>query len=107
MLSEEQLEEERVRQRLLKDVRCAHRGRTVSVQRITQAKKLGIPVPTLEEAMQGQKSFEKKEMERIEALGGQKGLARAAHEQRLQQGKKTRKQVKAEQKLKDARKQNA
>jgi len=105
VLSEEQLEQERVRERLLKDVRRAHRGRAVSIKRIAQARKLGIKVPTLEEAMQGQKLFEKQEKERIEALGGQKGLARAAHEQRLQQGKKTRKEAKAEQKLKEARKQ--
>ncbi|KAF2845175.1 nucleic acid-binding protein [Plenodomus tracheiphilus IPT5] len=105
VLSEEQLEEERVKDRLLKDVRSARRGRDVSVQRLAQAKRLGFIVPTLEEAMQRQKAFEASEKARIEAQGGQKGLAKAAHEKRLAQGKKTRREVKAEQKLKDARKQ--
>ncbi|KAH9864599.1 hypothetical protein J1614_010534 [Plenodomus biglobosus] len=105
VLSEEQLEEARVRDRLLKDVRSAHRGREISVQRIAKAKKLGFQIPTLEEATQRQKAFEASEKARIEALGGQKGQAKAAHEKRLAQGTKTRREVKAEQKLKDARKQ--
>ncbi|KAI8938996.1 hypothetical protein NX059_004840 [Plenodomus lindquistii] len=105
VLTEAQLEEERIRERLLKDVRSAHRGRDVSVQRVAQAKKLGFQVPTLEEATQKLKQYQASEKARIEAHGGQKGQAKAAHEKRLAQGKKTRKEVKAEQKLKDARKQ--
>ncbi|CBY01820.1 hypothetical protein LEMA_P006070.1 [Plenodomus lingam JN3] len=105
VLSEEQLEEQRVKDRLLKDVRAAHRGRDVSIQRIAHAKRLGFPIPTLEEAMQGQKEFEKSEKARIEANGGPKGQARAAHEKRLAESAKTRKEIKAEQKLKEARKQ--
>lgn len=105
VLSEAQLDEIRVKERLLKDVRSAERGRDTSIQRLAQAKKQGLRIPSLEEAMEGLRTFEENERVRIEAHGGQKGQAKAAHEKRLAQGKKTKAEVKAEEKAKAAKKQ--
>ncbi|KNG44382.1 nucleic acid-binding protein [Stemphylium lycopersici] len=41
VLSQAQLDEQRIKDRLLKDVRCAERGRQASVQRLAQARKQG------------------------------------------------------------------
>ncbi|KAL6707805.1 hypothetical protein ACN47E_003705 [Coniothyrium glycines] len=106
VLSQQQLEEERVRERLLKDVRSAQRGRDTSIQRLALAKKQGLAIPSLEEAMAGLKGFEKEQEERRESLGGQAGQVKTAKERRAEEaGRKTKAEVRAEQKVKAARKQ--
>ncbi|KAF1829725.1 nucleic acid-binding protein [Decorospora gaudefroyi] len=107
VLSESQLEEERVRERLLKDVRSAEKGRQVSVQRLAKARKLGLKIPTLEEAMEAMRMHTDAEKARLQAHRGQAGQMKTAHQTRVQQGKKTKAEVKAETKVKSARKQTA
>ncbi len=53
VLSQAQIDELRVKERLLKDVRRAERGRQVSIARLTLAKRQELRIPTLEEAMEG------------------------------------------------------
>lgn len=90
----------------MKDVRSAARGRQVSVQRLAQAKKQGLRIPTLEEAMERMKVHtENEKAARSEAHSGQVGQQKTAKERRLEAGKKTKEEVKAESKVKDARKQ--
>ncbi|KAJ4375242.1 hypothetical protein N0V83_002328 [Neocucurbitaria cava] len=110
VLSQVQLDELRVKQRLLKDVRSAERGRQTSVQRLTLAKKQGLEIPTLEEAMAGLRVHTEKEKRIAEAVGkeahkGQAGQAKTAKERSIAQGKKTKQEAKAEHKVKDARTQ--
>lgn len=61
----------------------------------------------MEEAMAGQKAFEKELAERLagEAHKGQAGQERTKEERRKEAGKKTRGEVKAEANVKQARKQ--
>lgn len=101
-----------MKQRLLKDVRSAERGRQTSVQRLTLAKKQGLEIPTLEEAMAGLRVHTEKEKRIAEAAGkeahkGQAGQAKTAKERSIAQGKKTKQEAKAEHKVKDARTQTA
>ena len=65
VLSQTQLDELRVKQRLLKDVRSAERGRETSIRRLALAKKQGLRIPTLEEAMEGTRLHEEAEKNRI------------------------------------------
>jgi small subunit ribosomal protein S17 len=94
-----------VKERLLKDVRSAQRGRGVSIQRLAQAKKRGLQIPSFEEAMAGLKAFEESEKARREAHGGQAGQIKTAKERRVEQGKKNKAELKAEQKVKAAKEQ--
>ena len=110
VLSQTQLDELRAKKRLLKDVRAAERGRQTSVQRLTQAKKQGLQVPTLEEAMEGLRVHTENEMRIAEGAGkeahkGQSGQAKTAKERSIAQGKKAKAEVKAENRLKEARRQ--
>ncbi|EUC42560.1 hypothetical protein COCMIDRAFT_7890 [Bipolaris oryzae ATCC 44560] len=105
VLTEAQLDEQRIKDRLLKDVRSAARGRQVSVQRLAQARKQGYRIPTLEEAMERMKVHTENEKARLEAHGGQAGQQKTAKERRVEAGKKTKEEAKAENKVKDAKKQ--
>ncbi|KAF7455619.1 RpsQ Ribosomal protein S17 [Pyrenophora tritici-repentis] len=107
VLSQAQIEEQRVKDRLLKDVRSAQRGRQASVQRLAQARKQGLTIPTLEEAMENMRVHTDKEKARLEAHGGQAGQQKTAKERRMEQGKKTKAEGRAEKKAKEARKQTA
>lgn len=107
VLSQAELDELRVKKRLLKDVRSAEKGRDVSVRRVALAKRQGIPIPTLEEAMAGLKVHEGTEKSRNQAHGGQSGQAKTAKERRLDQGKKTKAEVRVESEVKEARIQTA
>ncbi|KAH7363742.1 hypothetical protein BKA66DRAFT_499149 [Pyrenochaeta sp. MPI-SDFR-AT-0127] len=107
VLSQTQLDELRVKQRLLKDVRSAEKGRDVSVRRLAIAKKQGLQIPTLEEAMEGLRVHEEVEKGRKEAHRGQGGQAKTAKERRLEQGKKTKAEASAESEVKEARTQTA
>jgi small subunit ribosomal protein S17 len=111
VLTTEELDAERVRKRLLKDVRSAQRGRQVSVHRIEMAKKQGLQIPTLAEAMEGLKLYEQDLKERGVGSGkeekhkGNAGQHMTNKQRRMEEGKKTREEAKAEAKLKNARKQ--
>ncbi|USP80080.1 uncharacterized protein yc1106_07354 [Curvularia clavata] len=105
VLTQAQLDEQRIRDRLLKDVRSAARGRQVSVQRLAQARKQGLRIPTLEEAMERMKVHTENQKARSEAHSGQAGQQKTAKERRVGAGKKTKEEVKAESKIKDAKKQ--
>ncbi|CAA9957372.1 hypothetical protein CFE70_000933 [Pyrenophora teres f. teres 0-1] len=107
VLSQAQIEEQRVKDRLLKDVRSAQRGRQASVQRLAQARKQGLTIPTLEEAMENMRVHTDKEKARLEAHGGQAGQQKTAKERRMEQGKKTKAEARAEKRVKEARKQTA
>ncbi|EOA85096.1 hypothetical protein ACJQWK_07079 [Exserohilum turcicum] len=107
VLSQAQLDEQRIKDRLLKDVRSAERGRQASVQRLAQARKQGIEIPTLQEAMERMRVHTENEKARLEAHGGQAGQQKTANERRVEAGKKTKEEVKAESKVKNARKQTA
>lgn len=107
VLSQAQLDEQRVQERLLKDVRAAARGRETSVQRLNQAKKQGLKIPSLDEARERMRIHTEAEKARLEAHGGQAGQMKTAKERRLEQGRKTKREVKAENKVKEARKQTA
>lgn len=105
VLSSQQLDEQRLQERLLKDVRSARRGRQTSIQRLQQAKAQGLRIPTFEEAMAGLNEFEKEQQERKEAHAGQAGQVKTAKARRVVAGKKTKEEVKAEEKVKSAKKQ--
>jgi small subunit ribosomal protein S17 len=105
VLSQAELDAERIKARLLKDVRCAERGRETSVQRLALAKKQGLRIPTLDEAREGMRVHTAAEKARLEAHGGQAGQMKTAKERRVESGKKTKGEVKAEAKVKDVRKQ--
>ncbi|KAL1794021.1 mitochondrial 37S ribosomal protein uS17m [Alternaria dauci] len=107
VLTQAQLEEQRIKDRLLKDVRSAERGRQASIQRLAQARKQGLRIPTLEEAMEGMRRHTEAEKARAEAHGGQAGQQKTAKTRRVEQGKKTKAEVDAENKVKDARRQTA
>lgn len=107
VLSQAQLDEQRIKDRLLKDVRSAERGRQASVQRLAQARKQGIEIPTLQEAMERMRVHTENEKARLEAHGGQAGQQKTANERRVEAGKKTKEEVMAESKVKNARKQTA
>jgi small subunit ribosomal protein S17 len=108
VLSQAQLDEERVRQRLLKDVRSAQQGREISVQRLAKARKQGLRIPTLEEAMQAMRVHEEGERKRgAEAHKGQAGQVKTGKERRVEAGRKMKEEVKSERRIKDARTQTA
>ncbi|KAB2104242.1 hypothetical protein AG0111_0g7327 [Alternaria gaisen] len=107
VLSQAQLDEQRVKERLLKDVRAAERGRQTSIQRLAQARKQGLKIPTLEEAMEAMRRHTEAEKARAEAHDGQAGQQKTAKTRRVEQGKKTKAEVEAESKVKAARKQTA
>lgn len=88
-------------------MRSAERGRQASVQRLAQARKQGIEIPTLQEAMERMRVHTENEKARLEAHGGQAGQQKTANERRVEAGKKTKEEVKAESKVKNARKQTA
>jgi small subunit ribosomal protein S17 len=111
VLTTEQLDAQRVKERLLKDVRSAQRGRQVSIHRLEQARKQGLEIPSLEEAMRGLRMYEEEMKERGVGAGkaekhkGQVGQQITAKQRRMEEGKKLKAEAKAEEKLKRARKQ--
>jgi small subunit ribosomal protein S17 len=98
-----------VEERLLKDVRSAEKGRAVSRQRLEVARKQGLRIPTLEEAMAGARTTEEEMRGRVrkEAHKGQAGQGMTAKQRRTEQGKKTKAEVKAEEMAKEARRQTS
>ena len=115
VLTEEQRMETRIRERLLKDVRAASKGRIASAQRLKLARKTGYTIPSLEDAManvrlaeeQDQIRRENTKAGRREKHGGHAGQVAAKKERRLEQGRETKGEKVATEKLKDARTQSA
>jgi small subunit ribosomal protein S17 len=114
VLTTEQLDEQKLKQRLLKDVRSAQRGRQVSIHRLEQARKQGLQIPSLEEAMRGLRMYEADLKERGVGAGkdaekhkGQVGQQLTAKQRRIEAGRKLKEEVKAEKKVKAAREQVA
>lgn len=55
--------------------------------------------------MAGLKAFEQNEQERKEAHAGQAGQIKTSKERRVEQGKKTKSEAKAQEKIKEAKQQ--
>ncbi len=109
VLNQKELDEVRQQERLLKDVRRAGRGKEASVQRLAQAQKQGIEIPTLEEAMEKlrvHQEFEKARKPK-EAHTGQRGQTETKRERKKAQKIKERTERHAEERAKSARMQTA
>jgi small subunit ribosomal protein S17 len=111
VLTTEQLEAQKVEERLLKDVRSAQKGRQVSIQRIEQARRQGLRIPSLEEAMRGLKAYEADLRERGVGAGkngkdkSQAGQQTTAKQRRIEAGRKLKEEAKAAKKAKLATEQ--
>ncbi|KAH7081854.1 hypothetical protein BKA63DRAFT_504782 [Paraphoma chrysanthemicola] len=113
VLTPEQLEQQRIRQRLLKDVRSAQKGKVASIQRINDARKQGLAIPTMEEAMRGLRAYEAD----LKAGGvgsgkeekhkGEVGQELTAKQRRMESNKKEKEDRKAEEKLQKAKEQTS
>lgn len=81
----------------------------MSRQRLEVARKQGLRIPTLEEAMAGVRKTEEEMKGRVgkEAHKGQAGQGMTAKQRRMEQGKKTKAEVKAEEMVKEARRQTS
>lgn len=112
VLTQAQLDEKRVHERLLKDVRSAQRGRLVSKQRLELARKQGIKIPTMEEAMRGLRLYEEDMRARGVGVGkeekhkGQAGQIMTGKQRRMIEGKKAKEEKKAEEKAKRSARQD-
>jgi small subunit ribosomal protein S17 len=110
VLNAEELDKLRTQERLLKDVRAAERGRHASVQRLAQAKKQGVRVPTLEEAMEKMRVHQEIEKTRAaskskEAHAGQGGQRETKRERRKAEKIKSRAERHAAERAESAKKQ--
>ena len=111
VLNAEELDKLRVQERLLKDVRAAERGREASVQRLAQAKKQGVKIPTLEEAMEKLRLHQETEKARAankggkEAHPGQGGQRETKRERRKAEKVKSRAERHAAERAENAKKQ--
>lgn len=107
--TQEELDEERIRLRLLKDVRSAEKGRLVSQLRLKQAAKQGRTIPTLEQAMEGLRLYEEDLRARGVGAGkkekhkGQAGQQMTRKLRRMEEGRKIKEEKKAEEKAKKAK----
>ncbi|KAL5114393.1 hypothetical protein ACEQ8H_007703 [Pleosporales sp. CAS-2024a] len=113
VLTTEELDKISVEKRLLKDVRSAKRGRQVSIARIEQARRQGLRIPSLDEAMKGLRMYEADLKARglgvakEEKHKAQTGQQQATNkQQKVEQEKKTKEEAKREEKLKRARSQS-
>lgn len=113
VLTTEELDAKRLREKLMKDVRSAQRGRQASIDRLKEAKKQGHTIPTLEEAMRGLKMFEQDLKDRGIGVGkeekhkGEAGQQMTGKQRRMEEGKKLKEEAKAEEKARKARVQQA
>lgn len=69
VLSRTELHAIAIRERLAKDVRSAARGRKVSKERIKEARRQGLEVPELEDAMRNTRLMEEEDRQRAEKGG--------------------------------------
>lgn len=120
ILTEDERMEIRIKERLLKDVRSATKGRIASAQRLKLARKQGYRIPSLEDAMANVRLAEEEERIRAESgkggkkvgtreekHGGQAGQVVMAKERRAERGRETKEGRAAAEKVKEARKQTA
>ena len=112
VLNAEELDKLRTQERLLKDVRAAESGRQASVQRLAQAKKQGVRIPTLEEAMEKMRVHQEIEKTRAaskgkEAHAGQGGQRATKRERRKAEKIKSRAERHAAERAENAKKQVA
>lgn len=113
VLNADELDALRTQERLLKDVRAAERGREASVQRLAQAQKQGIRIPTLEEAVEKLRVHEELEKTRLanrggkEAHRGQGGQRETKRERRKAEKVKSREERHAAERAEKAKKQVA
>ncbi|KAJ4346573.1 uncharacterized protein N0V89_010504 [Didymosphaeria variabile] len=110
ILSEEERMQMRMRERLLKDVRSAANGRQTSLQRLAEARRQKLQIPSLDEAMANVRIAEKEgagKEGRSEAHKGHTGQAETKKERRVEAGRETPAEKKAEAKVKKARVQTA
>ncbi|KAF2631718.1 nucleic acid-binding protein [Macroventuria anomochaeta] len=110
VLNAEELDKLRTQERLLKDVRAAERGREASAQRLAQAKKQGVRIPTLEEAMEKLRVHQEIEKMRAaskskEAHPGQGGQRETKRERRKAEKIKSRAERHAAERAEAAKKQ--
>lgn len=110
VLNAEELDKLRVQERLLKDVRAADRGREASVQRLIQAKKQGVTIPSLEEAKEKMRVHQELEKTRAakggkEAHSGQGGQVETKRERKKAEKIKSRQERHAAERAENAKKQ--
>lgn len=89
VLNVAQLDQLRTQERLLKDVRAAERGRLASVQRLALAKKQGVRIPTLEEAVEKLRVHE--EIEKTRAASASKETRQGGQRDTKRERKKAEK----------------
>lgn len=110
VLNAEELDKLRLQERLLKDVRAAERGREASVHRLAQAKKQGVEIPSLAEAVEKLRLHEEFEKARAtkggnQAHPGQGGQAETKRERKRAEKIKSRTERHAAERAENARKQ--
>lgn len=110
--TEEERMENKIKERLLKDVRSAAKGRVASKDRLKEARRQGYELPTLEEAMknvkvQDQVEGELRSSDAAEAHKGQSGQIASNKARRVQKGIKTKEEQQTENEVKEARVQSA
>ncbi|KAF9696460.1 hypothetical protein EKO04_005549 [Ascochyta lentis] len=111
VLNADELDALRTQERLLKDVRAAQRGREASVQRLAQAAKQGVRIPTLEEAVEKLRVHEETEKTRAankggkEAHRGQGGQTETKRERKKAEKVKSRAERHAAERAESAKKQ--
>lgn len=94
---------QRVRERLMKDVRAAATGRQTSLQRLAEARRQKLEIPSLEEAMRNVRIAEQEEgTGRAEKHSGQTGQAETNKARRTEAGKETRSEKNAKEEVKSA-----
>ena len=110
ILSVEELDKLRTHERLLKDVRAAERGRSASVQRLKEAKRQNVKIPTLEQAVKKLRLHEEAEKTRAAsapkgAHPGQGGQRETKRERRKAEKIKSRTERHAAERAEAAKKQ--
>jgi small subunit ribosomal protein S17 len=96
----------RIKERIMKDVRSAAKGRMTSEQRLVQARKQGFEIPDLETAMKNVRLAEEAERSRNEGKKG-KGKTTSNLDAKRKRMKEAKMEKAAKAKLKAEKKQTA
>jgi small subunit ribosomal protein S17 len=107
ILTEDERMAIRVKERLLKDVRAASKGRITSLQRLKLARKQKLEIPSLEEAMANIKIAEEEARVHKENTKEGRREKHTAKQRRVEEGRKTKGEKSAEDKVRGARRQAA
>lgn len=109
ILSVAELDKLRMQERLLKDVRAAERGRSASVQRLKEARRQNVRIPTLEQAVEKLRLHEEAEKTRAAtskgAHPGQGGQRETKRERRKAEKIKSRTERHAAERAEAAKRQ--